>query len=641
MRIQVENDYNAIKFYSNNDMSIGHHLEQAEPVISSFDPTKQYTDINEIIELYNIQLLMDSGVFLKKWDANTVDRLKYTCNQFNAVIGRFFSGIDNDCFTGTFQSLNILYISDFWHLFSQYKAFQRVAPSTFISLLSQGMAALWPVLEHKAIVDYYDSSLADFMRKSDQSAELILDSFLSDNGRKYYFPKSLQVVEFEDIFAAYIESPNPNLNYLKLLIDSQSLRECPISPKLQQKAKHRFEAEIQKKSEIAVGFEYGISVGFADIEEYIRFDQFDVILPEITYSTKWIKENLDYPTLLNNFCYLFEQVDSCWRSNLVSIKNHLEVFEKTLGIRGKKEYQIGVSFQVRDKLSLTQVQGYRAELRNNGVNLEEVFRWFFEEYLKDEFQAGGFSFHISSDGTSFVEKCRNLAAEMDGILKQFRVFLQDGYIDRELFEMTSEHIVFSNIPSFMNNKYAYANCEDIKTEMHLLYSDQSMLHYTEKTDLKYKTLPELLRAEEMTLCDFNEYQIPSIKWLIERDSIREDNKILRLNEDRAFILKDLFEHEVICPNYYRRTGDVIENMVQSGDLRYGSTLFSEPEQSYLNYQLNRAEFSNGLDLRNKYIHSSYSQDIQKQEADYDRLLRTMALIIMKINEEFCLKFPLS
>ena len=63
----VEN-YNAIKYYSNNDMSIGYSLEQAEPVINAFDPAKEYTDINEVIELFNIQELMDSGVLLTKWD---------------------------------------------------------------------------------------------------------------------------------------------------------------------------------------------------------------------------------------------------------------------------------------------------------------------------------------------------------------------------------------------------------------------------------------------------------------------------------------------------------------------------------------------------------------------------------------------
>ena len=37
----IEN-YDAIKFYSNKDMSIGHNLEKAEPIIEAFDSSKEY-----------------------------------------------------------------------------------------------------------------------------------------------------------------------------------------------------------------------------------------------------------------------------------------------------------------------------------------------------------------------------------------------------------------------------------------------------------------------------------------------------------------------------------------------------------------------------------------------------------------------
>ncbi len=627
----VEN-YNAIKYYGNNDMSIGYSLEQAEPVINAFDPTKEYADINEVIELFNIQRLMDSGVLLTKWDSKTAERLKDNCKLFNEKIGRFFASINNENFIEVFKSLNSLYIKDYWFLFSHYKVYSRVEGTTFISLLAQGIAVLWPILEQKAIVDYYDSDLASFMRVSDQSAELLMNLFLSSHERKYHFPKALQPTEYELIFEAYTESDHPNPNYLRLLANSQSSGECPISPKLRQKAKHRYEKEIQNSFNEQTGFQYGITVGFDDIESPVKIDSNNKLTPKIIFSTRWIKENLDYPTLLNNFRYLFELVDGCWRSNLVSLRSQLGVFERSLGIKGKKEYQIGMAYRIHDMMTLGEVHEYRVVLRENGINLEDVFRWFFEEYLKDEFQAKGFSFQISSEGTSFLEKCKNLASEMDGVLKQYRTYLQDGHIDRELFEMTSEHIMFSELPSFLPNKYAYANSDEIQKEMILLFSDQSLLHYTKRTKSKYKTISELLRVEEMTLDDFAFSQVQPIKFLIDRGSILESENSLRVNEERVFVLKDLYEHEVICPTYFQRQKSVIDDLIQNNDLRYGSTLFSEPEQAYMNYQLNHAEFSNGPDLRNKYLHSSYSRDPRIQEEDYDRFLRIMALVVLKINE---------
>ena len=40
-------------------------------------------------------------------------------------------------------------------------------------------------------------------------------------------------------------------------------------------------------------------------------------------------------------------------------------------------------------------------------------------------------------------------------------------------------------------------------------------------------------------------------------------------------------------------------MIYNSDLMVESTLFSKPETDFLNYELNIAEFSNDLELRNK------------------------------------------
>ena len=62
-----------------------------------------------------------------------------------------------------------------------------------------------------------------------------------------------------------------------------------------------------------------------------------------------------------------------------------------------------------------------------------------------------------------------------------------------------------------------------------------------------------------------------------------------------------------------------------------------PEQQYLNFMLNQAEYSNGYQLRNKYAHGSYILDEIRQQQDYTELLKIMVLIIIKINEEFCFR----
>ena len=221
------------------------------------------------------------------------------------------------------------------------------------------------------------------------------------------------------------------------------------------------------------------------------------------------------------------------------------------------------------------------------------------------------------------------------------MFQKYGQINRELFEMSSGHVIFGNIKSLSENKYLYTESGDLKKEQHLLFSDQSLLNYTEKTKEKYKTLPQLLHFKNLTKSDFYEYQLQDIEWLVSRKSIIYDEEgFLKPNNERIVLLKDLYDNEVSCYQYNKRREKIIIELLNNKDLKVESSLFTIPEQQYLNFVLNRAEFGNGLDLRNKYVHGTYSLNINRQEADYIELLKVMILIIIKINEEFCLKFPL-
>lgn len=67
-------EYDGVKFYSVHDWSIGEHLAKAAVVLESFDENAEYTDINNVIELYNIQELINSGVTLSDWDEGKTAR---------------------------------------------------------------------------------------------------------------------------------------------------------------------------------------------------------------------------------------------------------------------------------------------------------------------------------------------------------------------------------------------------------------------------------------------------------------------------------------------------------------------------------------------------------------------------------------
>lgn len=634
-------EYDGIKFYSVYDWNIGEYSEKAVAILESFDENKEYDDINQVIELYNIQKLIGSGASLNERDERKISHYKKISNSFVKILGQFFGQIDDENFMQTCKSVCIGYVEDFWQLFVKFKSFKKVSGQIFAAHLNEPETTLYKLLQQEELVKVYGKELAEILRVSDQTPRLIIGKFLQKHDQEcsYRFPKELSPSEYEGILQKYIQLDTANLNDLQLLAHSQSSKECPISDKLRLSAKRACDTYWENRPFTGVQIGYGIGVEFADVPEIKSARRLQNNTYQVTYDIKWLLDNLDYPTILNNFRYIFEQFDDCWRSTLVSVKSQLGIFERTLSTRGIKEFVKGNHFNIGENISTMQVKGCYDILKHKGVRLEDVLKWFFEEYLPQEFDANGFRFNPPSEGTTMAEKCRTIASEMDGVLKQFRMYVQDGEIDRELFEISSEHIIFSTLSGFVKEKYAYGNSDDIQREQFLLFSDQSLLGHIEKTQSRYSRFVELMTHEDVRLSDFWEHQQTNIQWLIERDIVRENaDGYLKLNIAKVFILKDLYEHDVICPKYYEgELKDIIDECCRNGNLRLADSLFSEPEQDYLNYELNKSSYSNGLDLRNKYAHSTYPADEKIQVMDYMILLKIMILVITKINEEFCLR----
>lgn len=627
-------EYYGVKYYGENDLLIANNLKKAISILKLFDETKDYTNINEVVELYNVNLLINCGVRLREWDESTFNLYKMRSKLCMKTIAKFYSKINENNFLEICKTVCVNYIEDYWKLIVKFKVFEKIPGEIFEKYLYEPDTALWVLLKEEKLVKYYNKEFARCLRDSDQTANLIISNFLERHEHKliYFFPEDLLPTEYEGILYKYIKSQKASWNDLRILVEAQSSKECPISDRLRLTAKKTCDSYWDDRTFNGVQVEYGIGIEFKEITELITEKKEDNNWI-ITYDVKWFTENVDYPTILNNFRYVFEHFDRCWRSNLVSVKSKIGILERLLVSRGKRNYLKGNAFNVMDNISTMQTKCYYDILKDKEIRLENVFKWFFEKYLPEEFGAEGFRFNPPSEGTTLVEKCRTIASEMDGIFKQFRMYVQDGEIDRELFEMSSEHIIFSQLPSFIKNKYAYVNNQQIQNEQFLLFSDQSSLRYTEKERGKYKSFYELLLNKKMKLSDFADFQKKDIKWLIERGAIIiQENNFLTLNKSRTFLLKDLYDHDVICVQYY----DQLEDWIDLNELRITGSLFSEPEQDYLNYMLNKSAFSNGLDLRNKYSHSTYPSDEKIQLIDYIKLLKIMVLIVGKINEEFCL-----
>jgi hypothetical protein len=79
-------------------------------------------------------------------------------------------------------------------------------------------------------------------------------------------------------------------------------------------------------------------------------------------------------------------------------------------------------------------------------------------------------------------------------------------------------------------------------------------------------------------------------------------------------------------------------MIEEDLIYEESTLFSKPEQSYLNYYLNSSEYTNGFDLRNVYSHGSPVEvdSDEVHEMRYFMYLKIFILAFLKIDDDLYL-----
>lgn len=148
-----------------------------------------------------------------------------------------------------------------------------------------------------------------------------------------------------------------------------------------------------------------------------------------------------------------------------------------------------------------------------------------------------------------------------------------------------------------------------------MFSDQFELAYVEsKKD--YNNFADLIKNEDMLFSDFFEYQVLSLNWLKDKNIIHEDKYgYIRFRMEIVRILEDFYNNDVISLSYYKNS-DLLDELITNKKVIFESTLFSKPEQDYLNYILNDRQFDNGPAIRNKYLHGNNNQRIEEHESDY-------------------------
>ena len=639
-----ETDLNRVIFHSRENMAGGHQLQKGEHILRS-DIKSDFSDINDILELYNIKKYIDNELFLKKWSQDDIDSFKEKAKDYGKVVGRFMSTIDDTNATKYYQDTLQGYVHSFWELINNQNGFKRISKHTFSDILTHEPHLIHEILFHKNLVVHYDNEIKDFLISYPQSAEILLSVYeVQDDFRKIqkFIPKSLSIQDKENIISSYLDSNDTNLNYVGLIQNIRNRNDFKVSDKTRLKAKLLHKSETEKILS-QNSMKYRVSIGFPENATKVKDDYVDEnLVAHYSYSLDYIKAKNDFYTLFKNFKYLFEYVDIQNRINLVSKRSQLGVFERVMGVRSLNEYRTGTVFSLGEMTSQGQIYGYAQILNTLNVELVDIINFVYTSSFQERYDyPENARFLVPSVTNSYFEKVRFLAPEFESMLKQFKLFVEDGNIDYELLQISSAPSAIKDIPSLNQDKHIYFNEEN--KEMvgcsNLFFSDQTLLAYVEPfKEKKYHNFFDLLVNEQVYFENYEEHQKPELNCLIDKGFISIDDSgfIQVTNLERLLIFKDLYENEVA--SYYRYPTDFqneVQNMVAENIIYFESSLFSKPEQSYFNYFLNKSEFTNGLDLRNSYLHGTQAnpEETNKHECAYFTYLKLLFLIMLKMEDD--------
>ncbi len=474
---------------------------------------------------------------------------------------------------------------------------------------------------------------------------------------EYYLPIKNNDKIWITIFSKYLESNDNDTNILEIISAFNNAKDFFIPEKIKIKAQKKIE---QINSEF---FEYNnnftITTNIIYKNDLKSLKEFKKDNYEFTYyfNLNWLNRNLDYPTILNNFIYMFEVIDERQGLMTLSFKNKRMGIIDCIYTEKKDFYKTDYFFESKFQLQISLFYMYYDFLKEKNIYLEEVINYFFNEYLKTEFNLINFIHNIPSKNTTYLEKIRLYAPEIESVLNQYNSFCNEGFIDHNLIQNTLGHFRISSIKSLVSKKYIYPVEKETNKILYHLFSNQSPLSY----NINYEGGPDcecfydLIIKYNITKKDYPEHYINIIDFLLEKKIITEYKGFLKISYITNS-LKLIYEYDCInqynCIDYYFNENEkkykikksslsyiaAINYLENNGFIKFDESgcLFSKNEQDLIDYILNNKKFLNSLSIRNKYLHSSPNNlNEESHKYNYMILLYLMICIVLKINDDLC------
>lgn len=641
-------DDNRLRFYDRYDFSVGLYLGRMKELIDSLDTSKAFEEyeITDILEYMALIKFIENGISDKRWDESYIEKVKNSKGSLFRIIDGYAVSVE---IKDVSKDIDNRYYNEFQQLIKKSNVSSPLGMEEFETLLEDSKIPLWSVLKSPYLVQTYGEIVAERFLSSPNNVELLIKKFTSSRQSDINIPP-IPKQEMLQLCKDYIESEDANLNYVRLLSKPitgiNTYVDIDPSTKLQAKRKAEEIEEELLKNQSTPGLEVSLAVFKSEDKFKKRIEDNDTLGEVALVSEEWIKRHRDFPTLLNNFQYLYDYFTPELIFSLPSYPNlEMDIMERVMGVQSANSYRDGMAFSIKLQMAHIKMRVIKDILQEIDVSVEDLIRWFFEVYSKDEFGIDWLPLSFPANEESFENKASTIFRVEESIRTQYGVLFDTGLIDRELVSLTTTPRI-QLLKSSIENKYGYlTDDEDAQVVSHNLFSTQSHITYA-KEGLSADTFLNLILHNKVKLEDFPEHSRSPVQFLLDKQIIAEANNDKSLNIQNAYevsILQRLFLRGVIAYNHLSEGEQKIaDEFAAKGWLGYSDSFFAEPESSFLNYLLNDSVYDNSLGIRNSYQHGTPAYEGPLLfERDYYLGLLVLLLYVIKINDEFTLRNKLA
>lgn len=630
-----------VHWFSRNDMSIGYHLPRIEQIIEEFNIANDITDVNDILELFEITKFVDNGACPKSWGQDMLSMVK----QFKPIVAKYFKQITKSELSNIYRSIDFGYRDSFWEIIDVFEIKGLIDENSLQTSFNESWE-LRELMYREKLVKRHGGLLRKFLISNPHSAEWLLNEYVAEHSigghKTMYFPKELTSEDVSQILEKYIDSDDPNINYVRLLEHTKLIHTFKVSPSIRLKAKRKAKKLNDKifSGDSATRMHYAYSVIIRpnaasksieydeDGTKCVVYDVDELVNSSISGTLRLLRTHFD---MLSYFNLL----------DLIPKESEVESLEKIFGIRSKRNYDALTQFKLKEMTSILHMESLYFVLTQHGKNLEDIISEYYNVYLKDRFGYPSLMLSLPKHGDWFT-KCRLIYPEIESIARQYQLYVENDEIDPELLELSDPMKVMS-IKSKLDVRYYKINPEnkDIQLLLQLLFSDQTMLTYIDPyKENRYKNFCHMMmNVEEVPFDSYPEYERSTLNTLVNLGCIRiDDDGMIRVVDQFDFTLYKLLYDYGVIPSYFMYANNTgkIDVLLDKGWVLPSDNLLTPKEQDYYSYYLDNERFDDGPAYRNRYAHANKvktSDDEKGHKYAYYRMLLLLMILLLRIEDD--------